>query len=49
MTARVPESGKIDSIVAEQDVVIDGVDNPGRPVHATGGEGRVQLPGHSIP
>ena len=36
MTARVPESGKIDSIVAEQDVVIDGVDNQGRPVHATG-------------
>jgi lipopolysaccharide transport protein LptA len=36
MTARVPESGKIDSIVAEQDVVIDALDNEGRPVHATG-------------
>jgi lipopolysaccharide transport protein LptA len=35
MTARVPESGKIDSIVAEQDVVIDAVDNEGRPIHAT--------------
>ena len=36
MTARVPESGKIDSIVAEHDVVIEGVDNLGRPLYATG-------------
>jgi lipopolysaccharide transport protein LptA len=35
LTARIPESGKIDSIVAEQDVVIDAVDNKGKPVHAT--------------
>lgn len=36
MTARVPESGKIDSIVAEQNVVIDAIDNEGKPIHATG-------------
>ena len=37
MTAKLPESGgRIESIVAEQDVVIDGKDNQGRPVHATG-------------
>jgi lipopolysaccharide transport protein LptA len=36
MTASVPESGKIDHIVAEQNVVIDAVDNEGKPVHATG-------------
>jgi lipopolysaccharide transport protein LptA len=35
MTAKLPESGRIDSIVAEQNVVIDAVDNQGRPVHAT--------------
>ena len=35
MTVKAPESGRIDSIVAEQDVVIDAVDNQGRPVHAT--------------
>ena len=35
MTAKAPESGRIDSIVAEQDVIIDGVDNQGRPMHAT--------------
>ena len=35
MTVKAPESGRIDSIVAEQDVVIDAVVNQGRPVHAT--------------
>lgn len=36
MTARVPKSGRPDSIVAEQNVVIDAIDNEGKPVHATG-------------
>lgn len=36
MTARVPASGRIDSIVAEQNVVIDASDDQGRPIHATG-------------
>ncbi len=36
MTATVPVSGRPDSIVAEQNVVIDAVDNEGKPVHATG-------------
>jgi lipopolysaccharide transport protein LptA len=36
MIARVPQSGRIDSIVAEQNVVIDAIDNEGKPVHATG-------------
>jgi lipopolysaccharide transport protein LptA len=36
MTARVPQSGRPDSIVAEQNVVIDAIDNEGKPVHATG-------------
>lgn len=35
MTAHVPESGRIDDIVAEQDVVIDALDNEGKPLHAT--------------
>ncbi len=35
MTARVPVSGRPDSIVAEQNVVIDATDNEGKPVHAT--------------
>jgi lipopolysaccharide transport protein LptA len=36
LTAKVPESGgKIDSIVAEGNVVIDTVDEQGRPIHAT--------------
>jgi lipopolysaccharide transport protein LptA len=37
LTAKVPESGgKIDSIVAEGNVVIDTADEQGRPIHATG-------------
>ena len=36
MTARVPASGRIDSIVAEQNVIIDAADEQGRPIHATG-------------
>jgi lipopolysaccharide transport protein LptA len=36
MTATGPQSGRITNIVAEQDVVIDAVDNEGKPVHATG-------------
>jgi lipopolysaccharide export system protein LptA len=36
MTARVPASGRIDSIIAEQNVVIDASDDQGRPIHATG-------------
>ncbi len=36
MTATVPVSGRPDSIVAEQNVVIDAVDNGGKPFHATG-------------
>jgi lipopolysaccharide transport protein LptA len=36
MTAHVPRSGKIDSIVAEQNVVIEAVDSSGKPIHATG-------------
>ena len=35
LTAHVPKTGKIDSIVAEKNVVIDGIDERGRPVHAT--------------
>jgi lipopolysaccharide transport protein LptA len=35
MTVKAPASGRIDSIVAEQDVVIDAVDNQGHPMHAT--------------
>jgi lipopolysaccharide transport protein LptA len=38
MTARVPESGKPDNVVAEQHVVIDAVDNQGKPVHAVAGK-----------
>ena len=36
MTARVPASGRIDSIVAEQNVIIDTADEHGDPIHATG-------------
>jgi lipopolysaccharide transport protein LptA len=36
MTATVPTNGRPDSIVAEQHVVIDAIDNEGKPVHATG-------------
>jgi lipopolysaccharide transport protein LptA len=36
MTATGPQSGRITNIVAEQDVVIDAVDNEGKPVHASG-------------
>jgi lipopolysaccharide transport protein LptA len=35
MTASVPQSGKIDRIVAQQNVTIDALDNEGKPVHAT--------------
>lgn len=35
MTAHLPASEKIDSIVAEKNVVIDGQDNEGKPIHAT--------------
>jgi lipopolysaccharide transport protein LptA len=35
LTAHVPESGKLDSIVAKDNVVIDAVDDKGKPVHAT--------------
>ncbi|MFO1478420.1 MAG: LptA/OstA family protein [Verrucomicrobiota bacterium] len=38
MTARVPESGKPDNVVAEQHVTIDAVDNQGKPVHAKAGK-----------
>jgi lipopolysaccharide transport protein LptA len=36
MTATGPQAGRITNIVAEQDVVINAVDNEGKPVHATG-------------
>ena len=36
MTVNLPESGRPDKIVAERNVIIDGVDNQGKPIHATG-------------
>jgi lipopolysaccharide transport protein LptA len=35
MTVTLPESGRPDRIVAERNVVINGVDNKGQPIHAT--------------
>ena len=38
MTVTIPESGRPERIVAERNVVIDGTDNQGKPIHATGGK-----------